>query len=81
MRLRDRLSYKQVKYTVSVAFILRLIFSVFQVTHDYKTQDKSIDSAMQSMLYLMLTKPLLKLARHVKQVRRGSDHKTPAMQE
>ncbi|WBA80542.1 ATP-binding protein [Endozoicomonas sp. GU-1] len=50
MRLRDRLSYKQVKYTVSVAFILGLIFSVFQVTHDYKTQDKSIDSAIQAYL-------------------------------
>lgn len=50
MRFRDRLSYKQVKYTVSVAFILGLIFSVFQVTHDYKAQDKSIDSAIQAYL-------------------------------
>ncbi len=50
MRLRDRLSYKQVRYTVSVAFILGLIFSIFQVTHDYKTQDKSIDSAIQAYL-------------------------------
>ncbi len=50
MRLRDRLSYKQVRYTVSVAFILGLVFSAFQVTHDYKTQDKSIDNAIEAYL-------------------------------
>ena len=51
MRLRDRLSYKQVRYTVSVAFILGLVFSAFQVTHDYKTQDKSIDNAIEAYLH------------------------------
>ncbi len=134
MRLRDRLSYKQVRYTVSVAFILGLVFSAFQVTHDYKTQgqftdlffgttrtyrqplsvpydleedlgtlsiiadtrpsgqeflDRSILTlvfgvirtlllalALQSMFYLMLTKPLLKLTRHVKHVRKGITHRS-----
>ncbi|MFK0570755.1 MAG: hybrid sensor histidine kinase/response regulator, partial [Endozoicomonas sp.] len=50
MRLRDRLSYKQAKYTVIVAFILGLFFSAFQVTHDYKTQDKGIDNAIEAYL-------------------------------
>ncbi|WP_172807306.1 response regulator [Endozoicomonas ascidiicola] len=50
MNFRDRLSYKQVRYTVTVAFILGLVFGSLEVTHDYLTQDNSIDASIQAYL-------------------------------
>ncbi|MDG9930365.1 MULTISPECIES: response regulator [unclassified Pseudomonas] len=48
--LTHRLSYKQAKLTVLVAFILGTLLSLIQVGLDYASEDASIDREIQSLL-------------------------------
>lgn len=50
MRFRDRLSYKQARITVAIAFLLGLILGLFQVAYDYKAQSEGIDASIKAYL-------------------------------
>ena len=55
IRFRDRLSYKQARYTISTAILLGLLLSVFQVFSDYNSQDQLIDDNTESYIAVTLT--------------------------
>ena len=48
--LTHRLSFKQAKLTVLVAFILGTLLSLIQISLDYASEDASIDREIHSLL-------------------------------
>ncbi|WP_296183125.1 hybrid sensor histidine kinase/response regulator [Pseudomonas sp. UBA1879] len=52
IRLTHRLSYKQVRLTVLVGFLLGTLFSLVQIAIDYASEDASIDREIRSLLQI-----------------------------
>ncbi|WP_252179151.1 response regulator [Endozoicomonas sp. 4G] len=55
IHFRDRLSFKQARNTVAVAFILGLFLSLFQVIADYLSQDQQIDATIETHIAIART--------------------------
>jgi signal transduction histidine kinase/ActR/RegA family two-component response regulator len=52
IRLTHRLSYKQVRLTVLLGFLLGTLFSLIQIAIDYASEDASIDREIRSLLQI-----------------------------
>lgn len=64
IRFRDRLSYKQARNTVVIAFFLGLFISLFQVVMDYQSQDRQIDQTIET--YIAITRaPAARIAYNI----------------
>ena len=64
IRFRDRLSYKQARNTVVIAFVLGLFISLFQVITDYQSQDKQIDATIETYIAITRT-PAARIAYNI----------------
>ncbi len=64
IRFRDRLSYKQARNTVFIAFSLGIFLSLFQVLSDYKSQDEQIDETIENYIAITRT-PAARIAYNI----------------
>ncbi|KEQ17397.1 hybrid sensor histidine kinase/response regulator [Endozoicomonas numazuensis] len=64
IRFRDRLSFKQARNTVVIAFILGLFLSLFQVITDYQSQDRQIDATIETYIAITRT-PAARIAYNI----------------
>ena len=64
IRFRDRLSYKQARNTVIIAFLLGLFLSLFQVYSDYQAQDRQIDENIETLIAITRT-PAARIAYNI----------------
>ncbi len=64
MKFRDRLSYKQARNTVAIAFFLGLTLSLLQVLLDYLSQDRRIDDTIQTYIHITKT-PAARIAYNI----------------
>ena len=64
IRFRDRLSYKQARNTVFIAFSLGIFLSLFQVLSDYTSQDEQIDETIENYIAITRT-PAARIAYNI----------------
>ncbi|MRI32374.1 hybrid sensor histidine kinase/response regulator [Endozoicomonas sp. OPT23] len=64
IRFRDRLSYKQARNTVFIAFALGIFLSLFQVLSDYQSQDEQIDDTIENYIAITRT-PAARIAYNI----------------
>jgi len=53
LTLKQRLSYKQAKYMVVIAFLMTLVFSAVQITLDYFNTHQEFDKTIQNVLKIV----------------------------
>ncbi len=53
LKLSNRISYKQAKYTVLIALILGLFFSFLQIYWDYRQDRKNLETTIQQVLNIV----------------------------
>lgn len=53
LNLKDRLSYKQAKSSVLIAFVLGILISLFQIYWDFQKESESLDHTMMQVLKIV----------------------------
>ncbi|CAM3676627.1 hybrid sensor histidine kinase/response regulator [Parendozoicomonas haliclonae] len=64
LHFSQRLSFRQTRYALTVAFIIGLVFSTLNITIDYRQQDLAIDQEVRALLEIS-TAPAARIAYNI----------------